>query len=767
MNLSEYEVIPGRGLVSQKAIEMRNEYLKNKGFEITEIEKTGLVHSDVQKNIESMVGSVEIPTGVVGPLIFNYENKSEPVYCLGGTLEGALIASMNRGAKAISLSGGFSAQVVRQKMVRAPLFIFSSDEEATAFGKWILERTDSIRETAESYSNHAKLISLETEISGSWVNTLFTYTTGDAAGQNMTTTCTWHAILWALEQFRSETGIVPKHFTLEGNGSSDKKVSQFLIDHGRGTKVIAECELAEEVIHKVLRTSSDAILAFYLPSRTICRQSGMIGYNINVANAVAAIFVATGQDLASIHESSTADFEIEKTDRGLRVKLTLYSLVIGTVGGGTHVPKQKQALKFMGCQGTGKLNRFASLIAGFAMGLELSTYAALASGEFAKAHEKLGRNKPIEWLQWNEVNLSLIRKITAEYLPEPIISAEISKGDIDNGILMNLSKRVNSKLLGFIPVEVSTEHDTFELVIKSKALDLEVIKGLHLMAASIDPALSDLLSTHREHLEYMRSHEKELAVAQFMKDHQIGYSPEFFGTFSDVPREIYLLAQERLHSNKMLLMDSENHPEKWDDSTIRSVITAISDIQLFCLDQEEKTSVLPLNEVQIIKAFPLYQKMLEIVLQENPETDYNVSSRYFDELKQFAIPQGIRKTLIHNDYNPRNIAIRNNAAVCIYDWELSVLHYPFRDVIEFLSFVLPANFSQETLIDYLQIHYRLTAEKHSNQNWEDWKKGHGIALREFVISRLLFYKTAEILMKLKFVDRVFVNCIRMIELLES
>ena len=115
----------------------------------------------------------------------------------------------------------------------------------------------------------------------------------------------------------------------------------------------------------------------------------MAGYNINLANAIAAIFVATGQDLASVHESSIGILKLERKDDGLYLQLTLPNLVIGTVGGGTHLTKQSEALAMMGCLGSGKVNRFAQLIAGFALGLEISTYAAIVSGEFAKAHEKL------------------------------------------------------------------------------------------------------------------------------------------------------------------------------------------------------------------------------------------------------------------------------------------------------------------------------------------------------------------------------------------
>ena len=504
-----YKTIPGRGLVTSKAIQERIEYLNILGMSTTAISESILEYTDIQNNIESYIGTVEIPVGIVGPLKYNYKDGKEDVFCPVGTLEGALVASMNRGARLISMCGGFSAEIIRQQMVRAPLFILNDSKEVAQFDNWIRSHFDAIKDIASGYSNHARLIRIDTHSNAENLHAKFVYTTGDAAGQNMTTTCTWHAILWVVKQFESETGIKISDYVLEGNGASDKKVSQFLIDQGRGIQVVAKCLLEDNVIQRILRTTTNQLLKFLGPSKTMALHDGMVGYNINVANAVAGIFVATGQDLASIHESSVAELELTKVPDGLVVQLTLFSLVIGTLGGGTQLAKQHEALKLMECNGQGKVERFASLIAGFAMGLELSTYAAIVSGEFAKAHEQLGRNKPADWLNRREINEKLLSPVIQPHLSEKITAIHFNKGEVDNGILMNLSRRVNRKVLGFIPLDVElSDGKSVPVLIKSKALDIEVIKGLHLMAASIDPALSDLISEYRENLEYTGSHYK-------------------------------------------------------------------------------------------------------------------------------------------------------------------------------------------------------------------------------------------------------------------
>ena len=300
-----------------------------------------------------MIGAVEIPVGIAGPLLYRKGDHEEFVYTAAGTLEGALLASMNRGAKVISNSGGFTAAVIHQKMIRSPLFIFTSLSESIIFKNWIEANFDRIKNKVEHYSNHARLQSVLTFVTGKGVHLKFVYTTGDASGQNMTTTCTWHGVLWINQHFTAECHIEPVHFVIEGNGASDKKVSSFSMMHGRGVHVVAECELEEQVIEKVLRTNSADFVRCYNQSRVLSQLDGMIGYNINVANAIAAIFVATGQDLACIHESGTGVLNVEKTEKGLYCSLNLPSLVIGTVGGGTHLAKQNEALSIMNCAGSG------------------------------------------------------------------------------------------------------------------------------------------------------------------------------------------------------------------------------------------------------------------------------------------------------------------------------------------------------------------------------------------------------------------------------
>lgn len=774
--VNEYPIVPGRGLVTREATEQRTQYLKNLGFSIDSIADTSLNPEIIRNNIESFVGGIEIPLGLVGPLLFNNNGKEELLYTVAGTLEGALIASMNRGAKAISKSGGFNASVLYQKMIRSPLFVFNNLQESVIFKDWIEKKFDRIKDIVEQYSNHAKLQTILPFVTGKSVHLKFVYTTSDASGQNMTTTCTWHGILWINRCFTEECNIEPVHFVIEGNGASDKKVSNFSMLHGRGVHVIAECELREEFIEKVLRTNSADFIRCINQSRVMSQLDGMIGFNINVANAIAAIFVATGQDLASIHESSTGILNIEKSDAGLYCSINLPSLVIGTVGGGTQLPTQNEALKIMKCNGTGKVERFAKLIAGFALSLEISTFAAVVGGQFAKAHEKLGRNKPVNWLTKSDVNENLIQRcLNGNFKNKQLVSVILNEANlVENGIIITLTNKINKKLVGFIAMEIKFKNDNDDkitlkqLLLKSKPLDTEVISGLHLMAASIDPQLADYIFEYNQMLEYNLCHVKEIILYDLLRNNSQKCMPEFYGHMVDKKREIYLLLFEKLDYSKLTLLNTENHPEKWTDINVRSTIKTINDVH--CLFAANSKFEIP-SQITMFEpwnSIPLYERLAAIIVKEYEGFPWScLTSKLFDfilELKTTNENIQINKTVIHNDFNPRNICIRTNGNVCIYDWELSVINFPHRDIVEFLSFVLVDSFEEQELENHIKYHYAI---QKTNVEWNEWKKAYIYSLKEYLVTRVSFYMVGRVLMDYEFAVRIFLNSFRMIDIIEK
>ncbi|MDH5399408.1 MAG: phosphotransferase [Cyclobacteriaceae bacterium] len=777
--MEDIPIIPGRGLNTSNSTAMRLDFLHGLNFNTQAISSNQLEFTTINKNIESFIGSTEIPVGIVGPLLFNNPQEQELAYCVAATLEGALVASMNRGARAISKSGGFSAEVFWQRMHRAPMFFFENNEEALIFKNFVEASFKPLKKTAEKYSNHARLIEIEALCHDHVVHLKFIYTTGDAAGQNMITTCTWHTVLHLLDYFYEEKGLRPVDFVIEGNGSSDKKVSQYSIQSGRGIRVSSTCFLKEEVIQRILRTSAEKIYQCFLPSKGLAKRDGMMGYNINVANTIAAIFAATGQDLGSLHESSVGFLDVKLEEDGLRLELLLPNLVIGTVGGGTHLPKQSEALEIMGCKGSGKVHRFAQLIAGFALSLEISTYAAIVSGEFARAHEVLGRNKPTDLLVRGELNTRFLTRCLNSFSGyNKIIAIEPVEADnLDNGILTDITRRASKKLIGFVPLSLTYQQPEKkrryhkQLLLKSKALDIEVIKGLHIMAASIDSGLSDLIRSHFEYLEYKNCHLKELALYTYLHKQHYQYIPKFYGGLKDDKREIHLFIQERLDFPGLKMINTGNNPEKWERQDIRKAIYAASVFHKLFQTTDTNYNEFYVDDFQPEKNIPLYLKIASLLYHEERSREVREEfaelMEFVHDLKEERASLNIQKTIIHNDFNPRNIALRKNGEPVIYDWELAVVNIPHRDIVEFLSFTLQPGFLKEDLFYYLKYHFSLYQSQDNRPGWSEWIKGYRYALKEYLVSRVAFYEVAGIIVKYDFSERILHVAFQMIKYLDD
>lgn len=392
----EKQRVPGKGSYTEAARRDRLDFLQQRsGVSMEGVGNCSYEAEELKNNIESLVGTVEVPVGVVGPLKVDGAYMRDTVYMPCATTEGALVASMNRGAKAITSAGGANAWATSQRMLRVPSFEFAHLSAARRFVQWLSDHEDEIRREALKKSKHAQLAAIESTVIGRCVHVLFEYQCGDASGQNMVTTCTWSACKWIREALVDSGDMPLLHYAIETGLSGDKRVTGLTFTRGRGIRVTAECSLPADVVRKVLKVEPADLYKFFRLLATAETAAGGVGCHYNVSNALAGIFTATGQDIACVHESAGAMVFMELQPRGdLYVSITLPSLVVGTVGGGTGLQQQREWLQQLGCAGSGKVMRFAECIAACCMGLELSTMAALTSDDYAHAHERMGRNRP-------------------------------------------------------------------------------------------------------------------------------------------------------------------------------------------------------------------------------------------------------------------------------------------------------------------------------------------------------------------------------------
>ena len=356
-------------------------------------EKAGFTYQDSPVNepedlkgiIENHIGYMKIPMAVAGPLTLAGQYAQGEFYVPICTLEGTLAISMCRGMYASSVSGGIQLLHIKQELSRSPVFIFENLNDSSVFMEWINEHTDEIKKVADSTTRYGKLLRIDLYPVQNYVVLDLILDTGNAAGQNMVTL----AAKVACDYIKEQTG---HEFVLESGFNSDKKASARSMIMGRGHSVVAETTLSNSVMKRVLGIQPKDVEQMQQLGPTITTMAGTSGCHLPVSNALTAIYLATGQDTACVAENSIGHFQTEPVDHGMKCRLTLPSLTVGTVGGGTRLLPQQQNLEMLGCQnGEFSSRKLAEIISASALALEISLMSAIASDTFAMSHMKYGR----------------------------------------------------------------------------------------------------------------------------------------------------------------------------------------------------------------------------------------------------------------------------------------------------------------------------------------------------------------------------------------
>ncbi|MCJ8169131.1 phosphotransferase [Atopomonas sediminilitoris] len=773
--------VPARGLYSEEARQERLAFARNHtGAALEEVAHTRLEPRKLVSNIEALIGSVEIPVGLAGPLHIKGRHASGLFYAPMATSEGALVASATRGATALSRAGGVQTRVLGQRMMRVPLFGFDAMQQALFFAEWVQDHYSELAAEVRKYSNFAQLVEVQAQVMGRNVHVHFIYETGDAAGQNMTTTCTWQACQWILQQIKRFDGLKVRNFLVEANLSNDKKVTYQTFLKGRGVRVMAEVRLSEEVCRKVLKVTPTQLVNAYQNFVTGSLAAGMVGLNINVANVVAAMFTALGQDIACVHESALGQLHIELTEEGdAYCTMTLPSLVIGTVGGGTNLPQQRECLELIDCAGPGKAHKLAEVIAGYCLALDISTLSAIAADQFARAHERLGRNRPVNYLKLGDLNaefflaachdsgLSAVRPFAVEPL-------EIdSKG---SSIITELTSHKVNKLLGHFPFNLQTADGTLPVMAKVKPLDDEAIIMLSSMAAMCDARLAQVFTQFRDELGFKGCHVRELAVMSQQDPRFTRYAPAVYGVVADAEREAYVIVEELLQG--MTLMDSADDTSGWQRQHLEAAITGIAEVHSIWYGREDELKaqdwLIDYPSATGMQAKTRLWELLGVHAREEfpewfSEDDLNVFRSIVAGVGDWWQDiEAMPRTLIHNDFNPRNIALRQTDGemrLCAYDWELATLHLPQHDLAELLCFTLDTPEDSREVEHYLELHRQQLARA-SGQSIDpaQWRYGYKLALRDLLINRLPMYLMAHTFRHYPFMERVYRTSRRLLEL---
>lgn len=343
------------------------------------------------RNCENMIGIAQVPMGIAGPLLTkSLKLKAESYFIPLATTEGALVASVNRGSKAITESGGVNVFSENTGITRGPVFEVENLQKGKELMDWTKKNFIKIKKRAEGTSSHLQLIDIEPTLSGRSLFLRFRFNTMDAMGMNMATIATTAAADFIKEKTKARL------VSVSGNMCTDKKPNVLNFIRGRGYRVWADVIIPEEVISKVLKTTPGKIEE--VGRRKLLYGSilsGSIGANAQAANVLSAIFLATGQDLGHIAESSSAVTTVEVMPYNrLYVSVYLPDLPVGTIGGGTNLDTQKEALSIMGINGGNNgrnAQKLAEIIGAAVLAGEISLLASLAENSLACAHQKFGR----------------------------------------------------------------------------------------------------------------------------------------------------------------------------------------------------------------------------------------------------------------------------------------------------------------------------------------------------------------------------------------
>jgi len=374
----------------QMAASRRDFVRERTGVDLSHVAQYSFDPNVLPGNIEQFIGVAQVPIGLAGPIVIHGEHAEGEFYVPLATTEGSLVASYNRGMRLLRECGGVKTTVVEESMQRAPVFILKDALEAREFGQWITHNFAELKFAAEATTHSGHLMNIGQYQIGPLRYLRFNYTTGDAAGQNMTGKATFAACQWIERNYPGKL-----KYILSGGVDTDKKHSHINMLLTRGKRVVAEAVIRKDLFQSIM--GADTAQMFW--SRQVQTAGAFLAGSSSIAahaaNGLAALFIASGQDAANIAESQAAISYSQLLDNGdYYWSITLPSLIVATYGGGTGLPTQRQCLEMVGCYGAGKANKFAEICAAVVLAGETSLVGAVLHGDWVDAHEKLGRNRP-------------------------------------------------------------------------------------------------------------------------------------------------------------------------------------------------------------------------------------------------------------------------------------------------------------------------------------------------------------------------------------
>jgi len=382
--------LPSASDPSSEALERRRALLEGAGISTRRLAGEGAeVETEaLAGRIEGFVGHARVPVGVVGPLRIRGTAARGDFFVPLATTEGALLMSYQHVANMLARGEGIRVRCTDAVVWRAPVFVFASLEEASRFVGDLEGWRPRLEEVVAAGSRFCRLTDVEPLIVGRSVYLRLGFQTGDAAGQNMVTAATQAICNALLDGMHGK----PQHWQIEANESGDKKATAMALLRARGRRASAEVVLSDKLCRRYFRAGAATMEHAWRLTTVGSTMSGALGTQGNYANALAALFIACGQDVACVAEAANGITTFEVLAKGeLYASATLPNLIVGTVGGGTSLPTARESLEMLDCLGDGRGAAFAEVCAAVALVGEVALTGAMAGGSFARAHTDGGR----------------------------------------------------------------------------------------------------------------------------------------------------------------------------------------------------------------------------------------------------------------------------------------------------------------------------------------------------------------------------------------
>ncbi len=391
---SAIELVPrptGPGYRDEDLAARRAWVEKRTGARLEHVGASTIPAGELRGNVENPLGAVQVPLGVAGPLKIDGEHARGTFFVPLATSEGALVRSFERGMVAVTRAGGVTVRLWSDQNRISPIFTFPDVASARELARRLPELAPAARAAAEATTGHGRLLDLVAHPAGRRVIVELRFATGDASGMNLVA----RAGEAACAQLQADSGA--ESYLLFSGQEGEKRATGSLLAGGKGKTAVAGARLPRRVVRAVLGVSPEALAGLWHTTVIGHLHAGSLGYGGHLANGLAALFIACGQDVANVANSAVGVTDLElSSDGDLLASVTLPSLTVGTVGGGTGLPTARECLAMIGCVGPGHAPKLAEIVAATVLAGELSFGAAIAAGELVRAHEAYGRNRPPE-----------------------------------------------------------------------------------------------------------------------------------------------------------------------------------------------------------------------------------------------------------------------------------------------------------------------------------------------------------------------------------